>query len=78
MVRLCVCLKHTHSLPTNDVPINSTLIPPPTDVPIWSKLATGRIPNAQELFTMIDNQNKFYGNDLYGESMHTIPGHPAL
>ncbi|KAH9404739.1 hypothetical protein TYRP_000570 [Tyrophagus putrescentiae] len=48
------------------------------DVPIWSKLATGRIPNAQELFTMIDNQNKFYGNDLYGESMHTIPGHPAL
>lgn len=50
----------------------------PKDVPIWSKLATGRVPSAQELFTMIDNQNKFYSNDMYDQTMHTIPGHAAL
>lgn len=47
------------------------------DVPIWSKLATGRIPSAQELFTMIDNQHKFYGSgEMFGsETMHTLSGH---
>jgi len=46
------------------------------DVPIWSKLATGRIPSAQELFTMIDNQHKFYGTEMFNsETMHTMSGH---
>lgn len=26
-----------------------------TDVPVWSKLETGRIPQPQELFQIIDN-----------------------
>ena len=48
------------------------------DVPIWSKLATGRIPTAQELFTMIDNQSKFYSSDMFADTMHTIPGGSKL
>lgn len=53
-------------------PYSNTLFP--VDVPIWSKIATGRIPSAQELFTMIENQFKFYaGNEVFGET-HTIPG----
>lgn len=45
------------------------------DVPIWSKLAAGRIPSAQELFTMIDNQSKFYGeSNRFDDTMHTISG----
>lgn len=29
------------------------------DVPVWSKLQTGRIPAPQELFQIIDNQLQF-------------------
>lgn len=35
------------------------------DIPIWSKLETGRIPSPQELFGIIDNQIKaFTGQDF--------------
>lgn len=30
------------------------------DVPIWSKLETGRIPAPQEMFQIIDNHMRFY------------------
>lgn len=30
-----------------------------TDVPVWSKLETGRIPQPGEIFQIIENQMKF-------------------
>lgn len=47
---------------------------PKLDVPIWSKLSTGRIPSYSELFDMVDSQHKFYQNELFGDSMHAMPG----
>lgn len=32
-----------------------------SDVPVWSKLETGRIPQPPELFQIIDNQLQFQG-----------------
>lgn len=34
------------------------------DIPIWSKLETGRIPSPQELFEIIDNQIKAFTGTL--------------
>lgn len=34
------------------------------DIPIWSKLETGRIPSPQELFNIIDNQIKVFADAL--------------
>lgn len=34
------------------------------DVPVWSKLTTGRIPSPPEMFEIIDNQNKLYAKQL--------------
>ncbi|KAH9493984.1 selenoprotein T [Dermatophagoides farinae] len=36
------------------------------DVPIWSKITTGRIPSANELIDMIDNQHKFFQPETFG------------
>lgn len=33
-----------------------------TDVPVWSKLETGRIPQPPELFQIIDNHVRFNQN----------------
>jgi len=30
-----------------------------TDVPVWSKLETGRIPSAAEMFQIIENHMRF-------------------
>ena len=52
-----------------------------TDVPIWSKITTGRIPSANELIDMIDNQHKFFQPETFGTggsgdhlTSHTITG----
>jgi len=42
------------------------------DVPVWSKLTTGRIPSPPELFEIIDNQNKLYANQL-NLDIHSLP-----
>jgi len=34
------------------------------DIPIWSKLATGRIPSPQELFSIIESHLQFTDNFL--------------
>lgn len=34
------------------------------DIPIWSKLETGRIPSPQELFGIIENQIKVFADSL--------------
>lgn len=30
-----------------------------TDVPVWSKLETGRIPSASEMFQIVENHMRF-------------------
>ncbi|CAG2106898.1 unnamed protein product [Medioppia subpectinata] len=42
------------------------------DVPVWSKLTTGRIPSPPEMFEIIDNQNKLYANQL-NLDLHSLP-----
>ena len=42
------------------------------DVPVWSKLTTGRIPSPPEMFEIIDNQNKLYARQL-DLDFHTLP-----
>lgn len=39
------------------------------DVPVWSKLETGRIPQPSELFQIIDNHLQFQGRAV-GEGVH--------
>ena len=35
-----------------------------TDVPIWSKMETGRIPSPQEMFQIIENNIKMNKNEV--------------
>ncbi len=35
-----------------------------TDVPVWSKLTTGRIPSPPEMFEIIENQHKLYASQI--------------
>lgn len=34
------------------------------DIPVWSKLETGRIPSPQELFSIIDSHMRMFSNKL--------------
>lgn len=50
---------------------------PFVDVRIWSKIETGRVPTANELFELVNSQLRQYyqGDTMFGEdSLHTIPG----
>lgn len=36
----------------------------PLDVPVWSKLETGRIPQPNEMFQIIENHMRLYTNPV--------------
>ncbi|XP_054160368.1 thioredoxin reductase-like selenoprotein T [Oppia nitens] len=50
------------------------------DVPVWSKITTGRIPSPPEMFEIIENQNKLYANQMNMNidfNSMPLPGRPV-